>query len=79
MEHDPEELYQETDRDTMVSWLEAVEENIAVGESRGGARFSDREKEFIESVREQLDARASARRPLSGKQLAWLRSLYDRS
>lgn len=74
-----EELYQETDRASIEKWLEAVEENIAVGEARGGARFSDREKEFIESAREQLDGRASASKPLSGKQLAWLRAIYDRS
>jgi hypothetical protein len=79
MAYDPEELYEETDRDTIEKWLSAVEENISVGAARGGASFSDREKEFIESIREQFDSRKSARKPLSGKQLAWLATLYDRS
>lgn len=79
MAYDPEELYQETDRASIEKWLESVEENVAVGTARGGAAFSDREKEFILSVREQVDARKDRQKPLSGKQLAWLRSLYDRS
>jgi hypothetical protein len=78
--YDPEELYEETTIEEMGEWLRVVEENLEAGLLRGGVSFNDREHEFIESVREQYDARVSEgrKKPLSGKQLAWLRDLYDR-
>lgn len=78
-EFDPDELYEDTDRDTIARWIEAIEENVEVGPARGGTRYSEREVQFVESVRARFDAREDDEHPLSGKQLVWLRSLYERS
>lgn len=79
--YDPEELYQNTTVADMQRWLEAIEENLEVGLHRGGTSFSEKEREFVESVREQFDERVKQgrSRPLSGKQLKWLRSIYDKT
>lgn len=76
---DPDELYEETDRDTLARWIEAVEENIEIGPARGGTRYTDREMKFVTSIRTRLDADTEEEKPLSGKQLVWLRTLYERS
>jgi hypothetical protein len=79
--YDPEELYQESTPDDIRKWLEACEENVEVGVTRGGTGFSERERDFLDSVRTQFDERVAQGRnkPLTGKQLAWLRSLYDKT
>lgn len=79
--YDPEELYQQTTVADITKWLEACEENLEVGLHRGGTSFSEKEREFIESVREQFTERVAAgrTRPLSGKQLKWLRAIYDKT
>ena len=79
--YDTEELYEETDIPTMTKWLEGCESGAEVALHRGGTDFSERERDFITSIREQLDenVKAGRKRPLTGKQLAWLRQLYDRT
>ena len=74
---DAEALYQEQSRETVEGWLESVESNVEM-EGRGGTGYSDKEKEFIEDMRAKLVER-SGDRPLTGRQLKWLKSLYDRS
>jgi hypothetical protein len=78
-DYDPDDLYESTEPATIQKWLEACEEAAEVPLHRGGTAFSVKEREFIESLREQFDERQTRRRPLSGKQLVWLRSLYDRT
>lgn len=80
-DYDADDLYANTDIADMRKWLEAVESAREVPLHRGGTSFNERELEFIESVRTQFDERVKQgrHRPLSGKQLAWLRSLYDKT
>ncbi len=77
-DEDAETLYQETDRETIEMWLESVEENIEL-EDRGGTKYRDNEKEFVEDMRSRFEERHGRAKPLTGKQLRWLKSLYDRS
>lgn len=81
MSYDPDELYEDTTVQDIQKWLEGCESNVEVGVTRGGTGFSEKERDFLESVRDQFDERVKAGRnkPLSGKQLAWLRSLYDKT
>jgi hypothetical protein len=80
-DYDSEELYEETDVDTMRKWLEGCESAAEVPLHRGGTDFNEWERSFIESIREQFDERTEQGRskPLSGKQLVTLRRLYDRT
>lgn len=73
-----ETLYQETDPDTIEKWLEAVESNIEC-RHHGGTSYSDKEVEFIEDMRSHFEDRRGRSKPMTGKQLSWLKSLYDRS
>lgn len=78
-DYDPEDLYRDTGPDEMEKWLDACEEVKSIPRDRGGPGFGQWELEFIESIREQFDDRASkSKSPLSGKQLVKLRQLYDR-
>ena len=77
-EEEAETLYHETDPDTIEKWLEAIETNIEC-EGRGGTSYSDKEKEFIEDMRSLFEERRGRSKPLTGKQLRWLKSLYDQS
>jgi hypothetical protein len=78
-DYDPEELYQNTEPDTMERWLTDCEEVTGIDKSRGGPGFSSWEKEFLESVREQFDERSDrTNKPLTGKQLVVLHKLWDR-
>ena len=74
-EYDADELYEETEKETMESWLEDCETAVTASNSP----FSKWEQEFIESIREQFDERKDDRKhPLSGKQLVKLHQLYDK-
>jgi hypothetical protein len=78
-DYDAEELYQNTDSDSMERWLDDCEEVVDIDLSRGGPGFSSWEKEFLSSLREQFDERSSrTKKPLTGKQLVILRKLWDR-
>jgi hypothetical protein len=77
-EEEAETLYQETEPETIEKWLEAVETNIEC-KGHGGTEYSDKEVEFIEDMRSLFEERRGRARPLTGKQLRWLKSLYDRS
>lgn len=71
VEYDPDELYGSTDRDDIDKWMMSIRD-------ADEDTFTDWENEFIESVEKQLE-RASSDKPLSGKQLAVLRRLYDKA
>lgn len=79
-EDDPETLYQETSLEDMKKWIEDCETNAEVPLHRGGTAFTDWQREFLESVREQFDTRTAAgsKKPLSGKQLVKLKEMWDR-
>jgi hypothetical protein len=80
-DYDSEELYEETEPDTMLKWLEGCESAAEVALHRGGTDFTEWERNFITSIREQYDEKVEEgrRKPLSGKQLVTLRRLYDRT
>lgn len=80
-DYDSEELYEETEPDTILKWLEGCESAAEVALHRGGTDFNEWERSFIVSIREQYDERTEQgrRKPLSGKQLVTLRRLYDRT
>ena len=73
-----EHLYHNQTRDEIETWLEAVEANIE-NEGRGGTDYSDKEKQFVEDMRSRFHERGDWVKPLTGKQLRWLKALYDRS
>lgn len=75
---DAEELYQNQTREEIEEWLECVETNIE-NEGRGGTVYKSNEKEFIEDMRSRFEEKSDWRKPLTGKQLKWLKALYDRS
>ena len=75
---DPEELYQAQTREQVEEWLEAVEANVE-NEGRGGTVYGDKEKQFVEDMRSNFCERSGTNKPLTGKQLRWLKSLYDKS
>lgn len=75
---DAEELYQSQDRETVEKWLEAVEANIENAE-RGGTKYDSKARDFVESARSQFEERSKSSKPLTGKQLKWLKALYDKS
>lgn len=77
-EEEAEALYQETEPETIEKWLESIETNIEC-KGRGGTEYSDKEAEFVEDMRSQFENRRGRARPMTGKQLRWLKSLYDRS
>jgi len=77
-EEEAEALYQETEPEVIEKWLESVESNIEC-KGRGGTEYSDKEVEFIEDMRSQFENRRGRARPMTGKQLRWLKSLYDHS
>lgn len=78
-DYDAEELYQDTESSTMERWLDDCEEVVNIDGSHGGPGFTDWEKEFLGSLREQFDERAGrTKKPLTGKQLVVLHKLWDR-
>jgi hypothetical protein len=79
-EYDADELYEDTEPDTIKEWLEACEGASTVTKSNGGPGYSKWEQDFLESIREQFDEKRNDRKhPLSGKQLVKLHQLYDRT
>ena len=80
-DYDSDELYEDTDVASIAKWLEACEDAAEVALHRGGTSFSEWERGFIESIREQYDRRIlqESSKPLSGKQLVILRRLYDKT
>jgi hypothetical protein len=73
-------LYYGTARADIESWLELVEARIEQHSPTGQGcyPYSSREVEFIEDMRSNFESERG-NRPLSGKQLKWLKDLYDRS
>lgn len=62
------------ERAQLETWLGDCEEAAQVDPSRGGTPFSDWEREFLESIRQQFDERGS----LSERQAEILKGLWDR-
>lgn len=77
---DADTLYEETSVEQMGRWIEDCEENAEVPLHRGGTSFTEWERDFLNSIREQYDARVAENRkkPLSGKQLVVLKRIWDR-
>jgi hypothetical protein len=73
-----EELYQDQTMKQVEEWLEAVETNVE-NEGSGGTVYRDNEKMFIEDMRSRVCERSTYTKPLTGKQLRWLKQLYDKS
>jgi hypothetical protein len=71
-------LYQNQSRTEIDEWLEAIESNIE-NERSGGTLYRDNEKQFVEDMRGRFCEKADWAKPLTGKQLKWLKSLYDKS
>lgn len=67
-----DELYRITLRSDVEAWLSAVEEEV----SHTGA-YTPKEAEFVEDMRSEFESNRGAK-PLSNKQLKWLKALYDR-
>ena len=77
-DYDPDDLYQSTRRDEIERWVDDIETNASVGRRKGGFDLNDAEENFMQNVRNTLDRR-SGERPLSGKQLVWLKQIFDRA
>ncbi len=75
---DAEDLYQSQTMKQVEEWLEAVETNVE-NEGSGGTVYRDNEKSFIEDMRSLVCERSTYTKPLTGKQLRWLKQLYDKS
>lgn len=76
--YDPEALYQETSRQDVEQWLNDINLNVRVGERGGGIDLTAAEEDFIASVQRTVRKKPGPR-PLTGKQLAWLKQIYDRA
>ena len=72
-------LYYGTSRKDIEAWLEKVEARVEQHRPTGQGYYpySDKETEFIEDMRSNFESERGDR-PLSGKQLKWLKALYDR-
>lgn len=79
-DYDAEDLYETTSLADLIQWLEDCETNAEVPVSRGGTAFSEWEREFLASIREQFDLRVErgSRKPLTGKQLVVLKRMWDK-
>lgn len=78
MTYDPDSLYTTTKVEDVELWLEDCESVVNVEVHSGGPGYTDWEKEFLSSIRDQFDAKVRAtKRPLSGKQLATLKKMWD--
>jgi len=66
------EIYHVTLRSDIDLWLVALEEEMARAHS-----YSAKEVEFVEDMRSEFE-RDRGTKPLSTKQLKWLKALYDR-
>lgn len=73
-EFDPDELYEETDRETIARWIESVEEALD-----SGKKYPDKIVKFVSAIRTRFDTDEEDEHPLSGPQLVRLRTLYERS
>lgn len=72
MKYDPQDLYRNSSIPDIQEWLEACEDQMD--------ELSEKDQEFVDSVRQQFDAQVKRdyERPLTGKQLVVLRSIYDK-
>ncbi len=72
MKYEPQDLYHRTSVEDIQEWLEACEDRVD--------DLSEKDQEQMDSVRQLFDAKVKQdnERPLTGKQLVWLRSLFDK-
>lgn len=75
---DADAHYHSQTRESIEEMLEAVETNIE-NEGSGGEVYRDNEKQFIEDARGRFHEKSEWIKPLTGKQVAWLKRLYERS
>jgi hypothetical protein len=77
-EYDPDDLFQSTSRSEIERWVEDIETNASVGRRKGGIDLSGAEENFLDNVRNTLDRR-NGEKPLTSKQLVWLKQIFDKA